>query len=250
MNTIELIHYSLRAVGTGSGIGDFSFTLGPCDVCAIESRNPDDAHTFVRALATLTRPIHGTYRFKGQTCDFKDRTTMLRLKKRIGYVAPDAALISNLTIRQNLLLQRYYYENRLDIDLGEDALALCSALGIKDKLDQRPAGLNAMETQAAVIIRELTKPPEVMIIGHPEGFIGHAKFEVLMEIFNRLIADRLPIVLLSYDHRLIQRFANRKIIIADGSLSASTVTDPSALERDEPGPLSTKRPGHETDSLK
>lgn len=218
MNLIELIDYSLKAVGTGSGIGHFSFALGPQDICAIESRSPDDALTFMRALATLTRPRHGSYRFKGRTCNFKDRTAILRLKKRIGYVAPDAALISNLTIRQNLLLQRYYYENRLDIDLGEDVIALCGELGIEDKLGQRAAGLNPMETKAAVIVREVTKHPDIMIMANPEDFIGHAKLDCLTKIIHRLNENRVAIVLLSYDHRLIQRFANRKIIIADGSL--------------------------------
>lgn len=220
MYLIELLDYSLAASGSGFGIRDFSFRLARGDVYAVDSRNPDDALTFMRALATLTRPIQGMYRFKGRIYDFSDRATSLDVKKRIGYVAPDAALISNLTIRQNLLLQRYYYENRLDIELAESVLALCRSFGLQDKLDQRPAALNAMEVHAAIVIRELAKQPEVMIMGHPEDFIGHAKYDVLAQIFNRLIAERLPIVLLSYDPRLIQRFASRSIVIEGGSLTA------------------------------
>ncbi|RJQ84950.1 MAG: ATP-binding cassette domain-containing protein [Desulfobacteraceae bacterium] len=229
MNFLELSDYSLAASGSGSGIRGFSFSLGPGEVCAIDSFNPDDAQTFMRALATLVRPIEGIYRFKGRTCDLKDPNAMLSLKKQIGYVARDAALISNLTVRQNLLLQRCYFENRLDIDLHEDVEALCSTFGIQDKLDQRPAGLNVMEVQAAIIVREMTKKPEFMIMGQPES-IGHAKFGLLTQIFNRMIAERLPIVLLSYDLRLVRRFANRKILIADGSLSTLSISDPSAVE--------------------
>ncbi|MBT8342906.1 MAG: hypothetical protein HKP58_03380 [Desulfatitalea sp.] len=219
MNMIEISDYALPAIGSGVGLSGVYLALGHGDVYAIDSRNADDAHTLLRALATLIRPLTGVYRFKGRTHDLRKYGDMLCCKRLIGYVAPDAALISNLNVRQNLLLQRYYYENRLDIDLDASVLSLCDDFGIADKLDQRPAGLNAMEIQAAIIIRELTKRPEILLLDQPENFIGHAKFDLMVEIFNQLIDDRLPIVFLSHDKRLVRRFANKKILITNGTLT-------------------------------
>ncbi len=220
---IELSNYSLAAVGLGSGIQGFDFALAPGDVCAIESRHPDDAHLFLRALAAMIRPLKGTYAFKGRLCDLHRYQELLACKQQIGYVARDTALISNLTVRQNLLLQGYYHENRLDIDLADDVLALCDTFGIRDKLDRRPSGLSAMETQAAIVIRELGKKPAVLLLGQPEDFIGHAKFDLITQIFNQLIAERSPIVFLSFDRRLVRRFANRNVMIADGALTTVAV---------------------------
>ena len=216
---IKLSDYSLAAVGSGSGIQGFNFALAPGDVCAIDSQYADDAHIFLRALAGMTRPLKGNYFFKGKPRDLRRYEEMLDCKKQIGYVARDTALISNLTVRQNLLLQRYYHENRISIDLAADVLALCKTFGIHEKLDRRPAGLNAMETQAAIIIREISKKPSVLLLGQPEDFIGHAKFDLMTQIFNQLIGERLPIVFLSFDRRLARRFANRKVIISDGALT-------------------------------
>ncbi|MBI5895769.1 MAG: ATP-binding cassette domain-containing protein, partial [Desulfobacterales bacterium] len=171
---IELSDYSLAAVGSGSGIQGFDFALDPGDVCAIDSQHADDAHSFLRALATMIRPQKGDYFFKGQKQDLRRYQEMLACKMQIGYVARDTTLISNLTVRQNLLLQRYYHENQLAIDLAAEVLALCETFGIHEKLDRRPSGLNAMETQAAIVIREISKKPAVMLLGQPEDFIGHA----------------------------------------------------------------------------
>lgn len=216
---LELSDYALPAVGSGYGLSGCYFALGEGDVCAIDSDNPDDAHTFMRALASLIPPLKGTYMLKGHKRAIGKYGEMLCCKRLIGYVAPDTALISNLSIRQNLLLQRYYYENDLDIDLLDDVLAMCEKFGLVDKLDKRPATLNAMETQAAIIIRELTKKPEILLLNQPEDFIGHARFDLMVEIFNQLIADGLPIVFLSYDRRLVRRFANKKVLITNGSLT-------------------------------
>ena len=220
MPLLQLKNYTLAAQGSGDGLSGCSFSLDKGDVCAIDSGNPDDAQLFLRALATLVHPLKGTYIFKGQPHDLKRYGKMLECKKQIGYVARDAALISNMSLRQNLLLQRYYYENRLDIDLKPEALSLCSDFGLMEKLDKRPSELNTMEIQAAIVIRELTKRADVMLLSQPEDFIGHAKFDLLVTLFNRLIAARLPIVFLSYDQRLVERFANRKVMINNGSLTA------------------------------
>ncbi len=231
LHLIELSDYSLRAVGSGTGIQGFSFALDPGDVCAIDSQQADDAYLFLRALATLTRPLKGRFYFKGRKCDLRQYREMLAYKRQIGYVARDTALISNLTVRQNLLLQRYYHENTLSIDLTPEALELCEAFGIREKLDRRPSGLNAMETQAAIVIREISKKPAVLLLGQPEDFIGHAKFDLITRLFSQLIAERLPIVFLSFDRRLVRRFANRKVMIADGGLTTVTVKPPPGAEQ-------------------
>jgi len=225
MYLIELSDYTLAAKGSGHGINGFYFALSAGDVCAIDSHNPDDAHTFLRALATLVSPIKGTYRFKGRKHNLRRYGDMLSCKQKIGYVAPDAALISNLTVRQNLLLQRYYHENEINIELQDEVFNLCRAFGIADKLDKRPAGLNPMEIQAAIVVRELTKKPEVLLLDQPEDFVGHAKFSLMTEIFNQMIDDRLPVVFLSYDRRLVQRYANRKVLITNGSLTTVSIKD-------------------------
>lgn len=216
---LELLDYSLAPIGSGHGVQQCYFALTHGDVCAINAPSVDDGNLFLRALATLVRPVKGTYIFKGRKHDSRRYGEMLCCKQKIGYAAPEAALISNLTVRQNLLLQRYYHENNLAINLDEKAMALCADFGIADKLDKRPAGLNAMEARAAIIIRELAKKPDLMLLDHPENFVGHARFEVMARLFNQLVTERLPIVFLSHDERLLGRYVNRKVIIANGSLT-------------------------------
>lgn len=219
MYLIELSDYTLAPTGTGDGIKGFYFALSPGDVCAIEAQNPDDGHQFLRALATLAYPVKGTFRYKSRRLNLKNYKETLGCKKKIGYIAPDAALISNLTVRQNILIHRYYYENDLSIDLDDKLSAMCDTFGVCQKLDRRPADLNSMERQMAVVIREISKGPDVLLLDRPEDFIGHAKFDMLVQLFNDWINQRKPVVFVSFDRRLIRRFATRKILINNGSLT-------------------------------
>lgn len=233
MYLIEMSDYTLNPIGSGHGIKDFYFALAPGDVCAIEAQNPDDGHEFLRALATLTYPSKGTLRWNGRRIKLKSYRALLGYKKKIGYIAPDAALISNLTVRQNILIHRYYAENDLNIDLDDSLAAMCDTFGVCQKLDRRPADLNSMERQMAIVIREIGKKPDVLLLDRPEDFIGHAKFEMLVELFNRWIAQYKPVVFVSYDRRLIRRFATRKVLITNGSLTTVDIKKPMLDEQTE-----------------
>lgn len=223
---IEMAQYTLAPQGSGKGIHGFYFALSSGNVCAIEAQNPDDANIFLRAIATLAQPVSGIYRFEGDRINLKSYEDMLRCKPKIGYIAPDTALISNLTVRQNILLQRYYFENDLSIDLDDHIKSVCETFGIMEKLDMRPAELNSMEAQIAIVIREISKNPIVLLVDRPEDFIGHAKFDYLVEIFNDWISKQKPVVFVSYDRRLIRRFANRKVLITNGVLNTVDLVHP------------------------
>lgn len=219
MYVIEMSDYALPPVGSGDGIQGFHFTLSPGDVCAVEAPKPDDGHQFLRAVATLTRPHKGTYRFMENELNLQNYRELLACKKKIGYIASDAALISNLTVRQNMLIHRYYFENDLNIDLDDRVGRLCDKLGVCQKLDRRPADLNSMERQLAIIIREISKNPDVLLLERPEDFVGHARFDMLVRLFNDWIDQHKPVVFVSSDRRLIRRFATRRILITDGTLA-------------------------------
>jgi ABC-type lipoprotein export system ATPase subunit len=223
MYLIEMVDYTLPATGSGDGIKGFHFALAPGEICAVEAPKPDDSHQFLRAVATLAYPLQGTYRFMGNELNLQNYKELLPCKKKIGYIAADAALISNLTVRQNMLIHRYYFENDLSIDMDDKLHSMCDALGVCQKLDRRPADLNSMERQMAIVIREISKDPEAMLLDRPEDFVGHAKFDMLVRLFNDWVAQHKPVVFVSTDRRLIQRFATRRIRIAGGSLTIMDV---------------------------
>ena len=235
MPLIELSDYTLAPVGSGQGINAFYFSLKKGDVCAIDTQNPDDARAFLRALASLVYPVRGTYRFKGKRMDVRSYRDMLPCKRKIGYIAPDAALISNLTLRQNILVQRYFFENDLSINVDDKIRRLCDTSHIAEKLDQRPSDLNKMEVQMAIVIREISKNPDVLLLDRPEDFIGHANFDMLVQLFKDWIADKKPVVFLSYDRRLIRRFASRKILITNGTLTTVEVNGTAKMNHNPAG---------------
>jgi ABC-type ATPase involved in cell division len=220
MKTIEIEQYSLAPWGASSGIKEANFMVQSGEVIAITLEVPDDGHLLLRALATLVAPTSGWYHFQGEALDFMEYRRLLSVKQKIGYVGSDAALISNRTVLENLLLMRYYFENSLDIDLDDSVAALCRQCGLSEKLGLRPANLNPLDVQLAIYIREMAKQPAVLLLDRPEEImIPSTNRQGLIAHFEGLISDGLPVVMLSYDPEFIAKFATRVIQIQDGLIT-------------------------------
>lgn len=217
MYLIELSDYCLNPIGTGNGLKNSYFALSKGDVYSMQTDSTDDAHLFIKALATLVRPVNGTYRFMGETISFADYRKLLSIKKRIGYIGQDAAMISNRTVRENLLLMRCYFEDSLSLSLDENAIKYCKMFNLQDKLDLRPGELRPVDLQIAIAIRELTKSFDVLLIDRPEDYFGYNRFHLFKEILKDILEAGHAAAFFSRDRNFTETFGNRKILIKDST---------------------------------
>ena len=219
MYLIELSDYCLNATGPGNGLKNFYFTLSNGDICSIQTDSSDDAHNFLKALATLVCPVNGAYRFLGEAVNFSDYRELLPIKKKIGYIGQDSAMISNRTVRENLLLKRCYFENSLSLVLDENASRFCKMFNLQEKLDLRPGDLRPVDLRIAIAIRELTKSFDVLLLDRPEDYFGYNRFDLFKKILRDIIEPGTAVVFFSHDLNFIETFSNMKILITDGALT-------------------------------
>ncbi|MBN1932389.1 MAG: hypothetical protein JW786_12365 [Desulfobacterales bacterium] len=214
MDIVELTDYMIIPTGKGSGLKNFNLKLSAGDVGAVHTDSPDDAHLLLKALATIEYPASGVYRFMGKQIDFSDYRTFLSCKRKIGYIASDAAMISKKTVRENLLLMRYYFENSLSLTLDDKTVALCKSFNIENKLDLPAVELHLLDLRIAIMIRELTKDPYLLLIERPEDFIKHSKFDLFVQLLKETLRSNPAVAFISYDNNFVEKFSNKKIGIA------------------------------------
>jgi ABC-type lipoprotein export system ATPase subunit len=215
MAIVELRDYAHAPTGRGKGLETFSFALEPGDVCRLHSDRIDDAHLFLRALATLEPPEKGAYLFRGEVQNFSNPRTLYPVRRRIAYLGVDAALIGNRSLKTNLLMARYYYENNLHLELGGDVLELCRTLGIEDKLHLRPAQVAAEDARAAVIIREVTKEADVFLVEQSFVALSRPTVEKFSAMVRKVVDSGVPCVFYSEMPEFGQ-FRKKDIFIRDG----------------------------------
>lgn len=216
---IEITDLALALPGTPRHYGSHRLAVAQGDVIAIVTDPPIDGRHLLRILATLERPDGGEYRFNGKMVDLKDDRQCLAIKRQIGYVATDAVMISNRTIRENLLLTRFYYENDLTIDIDKTVGSLCRGAGLSQKLNRRPAVLSDRELLKAITIREMSKAPAVMLIDRPENFMEITENDGIFNHLKDMVRSGMAVVFVSHNSKMTG-LANRQLTLADGEIRA------------------------------
>ncbi len=220
MYITELTNYRINHLDKNKVLSADHFILSTGDICSIESDSADNTRLLLRALATLSTPVSGTYRFMGEILNFADYKRLLPFKSKIGYIGPDAAMLSNRTIRENMLLPRYYFENSLAVSLDDRAEALCRTFNISEKLDFRPADLSQAELGIAIMIREMIKPAELLLVDRPESFIDDSQYSAFTDSMNILLKKKVPVVMHS-NNNFINRFSEKIIRIKQDTVTVS-----------------------------
>jgi len=216
---ITLSLYFLEPLGDGNGLKNVNLALSKGEALSIGTDSPDDARLLLRAVATLVPPKRGQFLYKGKELDFSDYRSLLAYKKNIGYIASDATLISNRSIHDNLMLMRYYFEDTTSIQMSEEVIELCRIFNLGKRLDLKPHQLDPEENRLSVIVRELSKNPEILLVERPRDFLRTKSFEALKGVLRNMIRKNLALVFFSTDEVFIKEFSRKQILINKGRVS-------------------------------
>jgi len=219
MKWIELTDYRVAHSDEGAAIERFSFSISSGDVCWLDAGTPEEAHSFFKVLAMLIIPQAGVYYFKEDRLDFSRPEVILAAKRQIGYITTHSALISNRSLRENLTLTRSYFDNDLSASVDDETFELCRRFSLVEKIDMRPQDLDLIDMRTAIVIRELSKSPQLLLLERPEAYLGHARFGLYSRLVQDLIEKGVPVVFTSDDGEYIDRVTNRTVVLKDGRLN-------------------------------
>ena len=218
-NIIELNDCSFDPIKEGNGLSHVNFTLPVGAAYALSADLPADGHLFLRAVAALNSPVSGAFFFRGRKLNFSNDRNLLRYRKRIGYIASDSSMIGNRSIRENIMLMHSYYDDSPDPQLSEEALKLCSLFRLSEKVELRPAQLHREDLRLSIIVRELAKSPEVLLIEHPRDSISPECFSLLAGVLKEAVLGGISLVILSPDEEFVRELSDRSFRIENGTLN-------------------------------
>ena len=227
---IEITDLVISFAGEQRTCGSDRLAIMPGDTIAIDMDASIDPKRLLRILATLEPPDKGRYRFNGFALDVADYRQCLAVKRQIGYLTTDAVMISNRTIRENLLLTRYYYENDLTIDIDATIAALCESAGLTDHLNRRPAELNGVVLKKIIAIREMGKRPRLMLIDRPENFMDLGPDDAIFAHLKNMVQSDLAVVFCSAN-REMNGLARRQLTVSNDTIRIRNIQAESAKSR-------------------
>jgi len=171
---------------------NFEFKKG--STTAIIGRSGLGKTTLVKLILGITSLNEGDILVCGSSIlDMKNLSKVRR--RNIGCVFQNFNLISGFTVKENILLPRYFFEN------GENNInEICNTLGLsKEMLSKSIDKISGGEKQRVALARALINNPEILIADEPTGNLDADNEQNIIELLKR-INEELGITIITVTH--------------------------------------------------
>jgi len=204
---------ALRGVDLKVETGDFVSILGP---------SGSGKSTMLNLIGALDKPTAGTLLIDGVDISKLNDNQLADLRRRIGFVFQFFNLIPRLTARDNVELSMSI-SNIGRAQRRKRAEDLLETVGLKDRINHKPAELSGGQQQRVAIARALANNPRFLLLDEPTGNIDSKTASEVIGLIKKLnVENNVSIIMVTHDQHLA-REAKRTVQMFDGQISAEVV---------------------------
>ena len=149
-------------------LSDISFSLSRGDSASIMGPSGCGKSTLLYLLGALEPPSAGGVTLDGENpFALAERELAAFRNRRVGFVFQDHLLLPQCTVLENVLVPTLVSDP--DRNVVERAAELIEQVGLKERVDHRPAELSGGERQRVSLARALVQQPPLLLCDEPTG---------------------------------------------------------------------------------
>lgn len=182
-------------------------------VTAVTGPNGSGKTTFSKLLAGILTPTKGCVRLNGQLLT---ALTLAQIGRQVGYVFqnPDKQLFCG-TVEEEIgfgLQNMALPPDRVSQKVGE----LLDYFELTHHARSFPLSLSAGEKRRLAIAAVLALEPDLLVLDEPTAGLDEYRQRLLGDYLERISASNKGVVMISHNHKFINRHASRLIRLNEG----------------------------------
>lgn len=216
-------HYEMGAAVIRA-VDDVTLEIRSGEFVALLGSSGSGKSTLLNLMAGLDRPSGGAIFANGRNLSELTSLELARYRSRtVGMVFQSFNLLPRMTLEENVELPLRLAE----VDRAERAPRVKEALErvrLEKRLTHRPSELSGGEQQRAALARALVNRPTLLFADEPTGNLDSTTGETIMLLLKEIQQKLgMTIVMVTHERPLAEKFADRIVALADGTLLSDGV---------------------------
>ena len=213
-----MIHFDqvYKRYPTGrEALAGVSFRIEPGELVFLTGHSGAGKSSILKLIALIERPTRGQVFIDNQNTAAVKGGGIPHFRQLLGVVFQDHKLLHDRPVSENVALplivagvSRREIEKRMRAALDQ--------VGLLSKEKSRPLELSTGEQQRVGIARAIVAKPKLLIADEPTGNLDPQLAVEIMQLFKRLNDVGVTVVIATHDVHLIETFAARRIVLAEG----------------------------------
>jgi phospholipid/cholesterol/gamma-HCH transport system ATP-binding protein len=190
------------------------------EIVAIIGPSGTGKSVLLKHVVGLMQPDAGDVMIDGSSIVRARSGELSRLRRRVGYVFQDAALLDSLTIEENLRLAlddrlcvRQPERCRLQVHAALEAVNLDS-----DVLRRLPGELSGGMRKRVGVARALIHEPDIVLYDEPTTGLDPQNINVINEVIIRSRERHATSLVVTHDLQSIPTYADRVVLLSQGKM--------------------------------
>jgi branched-chain amino acid transport system ATP-binding protein len=231
--TLLQVRNASRHFGSLIAVDDVSLTVEPGELRAIIGPNGAGKTTFFNLISGFFEPTSGAILFDGE--DIGSLTSEQRVQRgmartfQVTEIFPELSIADNLRIAAEVaagLRMKIWLGGAKRREIDARIAELLSMGNLTDKKDKLVGALSHGDQRAAEILMALALRPRLLMLDEPTAGMGDQETYDIARLIRRLHKqERLSILLIEHDMRVVFNLADRITVLAQGRVLAEGTPD-------------------------
>jgi phosphonate transport system ATP-binding protein len=203
-----------------------SFTVPAGQVIGLIGPSGAGKSTLIRCINRLVEPSGGSTFLNDSEITGLGRSQLRQVRRRIGMIFQEYALVERLSVMENVLSGRLGYvpfwrsfTRRFAASDIDNAFKLLDRVGLSEQAGKRADALSGGQRQRVGIARALAQNPELLLIDEPTASLDPKTSRQIMRLIREVCAERnLPAIINIHDVLLAKAFVDRIIGLQSGAI--------------------------------
>jgi ribose transport system ATP-binding protein len=222
VNAVEMIGITKSFFGT-KVLNDVNFSVKSGEIHALAGENGAGKSTLMKILQGVYKKDDGVIRISGNEINLESFSDAL--SNGIGMVFQEFSLVPDLTVAQNIFLNREPKSRfRLIADLAaqKKAKQVLANLELDIDVTAKVKTLGRAYQQLTEIAKAISFDAKVLILDEPTASLAKHEVDVLFRVLKKLTAQGVAIIYVSHRMDEIFNICDRISVLRDGKMIATS----------------------------